>query len=202
MSSPTSPSASQSPWSSSSRSTLRQRGTQFLLWRGIVGVIMGLLLIFFPFSSAIVMSLFVGAWMIVDGLVASGQAFDLKKAGAPWGWALTEGIVAVVAGIAILLIPGIFAIISSFFIIGFLAIGLVISGVTQLSVPQSLRSGWTVAAGVINVVFGILLGILAILNPVDNVWTLAWVAGVYALILGISAIVVSVRMRRSGQPSK
>ncbi|WP_420100215.1 HdeD family acid-resistance protein [Corynebacterium sp.] len=185
--------------STSLRSSLLRRGARFLLWRGIVGVVMGLLLIFFPFSSAIVMSLFVGAWMIVDGLVASGQAVDLKKAGAPWGWTLAEGVISIVAGIAILLLPGIFAVVSSFFIIGFLALGLVVSGVTQLSVPRTLRTGWTVAAGVLNVVFSVLLGVLAVLNPVDNVWTLAWVAGVYALILGISTIVISVRMRRSGQ---
>ncbi|WP_291480079.1 DUF308 domain-containing protein [Corynebacterium sp.] len=197
-----SPSSSTVTGPSAVLSALRRRGSRFLLWRGIVGVLSGLLLVLFPFSSAVAMSIVVGAWMVVDGLVASGQAVDLRKAGMPWGRTLAEGIVAVLAGVAVLLLPGVFAVVGSFFIIGFLAVGLVVSGVTQLSVPRELRDGWAIASGVLNVVFGVLLGVLAVLNPVDNVWTLAWVAGVYALVLGVSAIAISLRLRRSGTPEE
>jgi uncharacterized membrane protein HdeD (DUF308 family) len=182
-------------------STMHRQASRFILWRGIIGIVTGLLLILFPFSSAIVMSIVVGAWMVVDGLVASGQAVDLRKAGLPWGWPLTEAIVSVLSGIAVLLLPGIFAVISSFFIIGLLAAGLAVSGITRLNLPQPMRDGWAVASGVLNVLFGVLLGVLAILNPVENVWALAWVAGVYALILGGSSIGITIRMRRSHAPA-
>lgn len=180
-------------------SEIRRRGAQYLLWRGIFGVIIGLLLMFFPFGSAIVLSIFVGAWMIVDGLVAAGEAFDLKKADAPWGWTLTAGIVTVIAGVAILFIPGIFALVSSMFILIFMAIGLVFSGFSQLTVPRALRSGWTITGGILNVVFGMALLVLSLTNPADNVWTLAVVAGVFALITGISSIIFSFRLRSAGR---
>lgn len=178
---------------------IRKRSAQYLLWRGIFGVIIGLLLIFFPFGSAIVLSIFVGAWMIVDGLVAAGEAFDLKKADAPWGWTLTAGIITAIAGVAILFIPGIFALVSAMFILIFMAIGLVFSGISQLNIPKALRSGWTITAGILNIIFGLVLLVLSLTNPADNVWTLAIVAGVFALVMGISSIIFSVRLRRSNK---
>ena len=190
MTSPTSP-------ASSILDTVRTRGAQFLLWRGILAAVIGVLLIFLPYQSAIVLSIFIGAWMIVDGLVAVGMAFDQHRADLPWGWTLTEGVLLALAGLAVLFLPGVFAVVGAFFILGFMAVGLVITGVVQLGIPKEARSGWTVAGGIVNIVFGVLLGILAVMNPVENVWTLGWVAGVYALVLGITAIIMSVRMRRS-----
>ena len=176
---------------------IRQHGFQFLLWRGILGILAGIVLIFLPLESALVLSIFIGAWMIVDGFVTVGLAFDLKKVDSPWGWTLTEGILSVLAGIAIILIPGVFAVVSAFFILGFMAIGLVLTGVTQLSLPKDIRSGLSIAVGIINVLFGVLLGFLAIFNPVQNVWTLAWVAGIYMIILGTYALVLAFQVRRS-----
>lgn len=75
--------------------------------------------------------------------------------------------------------------------------GLVLTGVTQLSLPKDIRSGWSIAVGIINVLFGVLLGFLAIFNPVQNVWTLAWVAGIYMIILGIYALVLAFQVRKS-----
>lgn len=177
--------------------TVRTRGAQFLLWRGILAAVMGVLLIFFPFESAIVLSIFIGAWMIIDGLVAAGMALDQRKEDLPWGWTMTEGVLMALAGLAVLFLPGLFAVVGAFFILGFMAVGLIVTGVVQLGIPKEARSGWTIAGGVVNIIFGVLLGVLAVANPVENVWTLAWVAGVYALVMGITAIVVSVRMRRS-----
>lgn len=72
-----------------------------------------------------------------------------------------------------------------------------LTGVTQLSLPKDIRSGWSIAVGIINVLFGVLLGFLAIFNPVQNVWTLAWVAGIYMIILGIYALVLAFQVRKS-----
>lgn len=183
-------------------SELSRRGSRFFLWQGVAAVAAGLLLLFAPTSSAVVLSIFVGSWMIIDGIIAVGQSVDLKKAGAKWGWPLAEGIVAILSGIAIVLIPGVFAIVSSMFIIFFMAIGLVIRGVIQLSIPKPLRDGWSVTAGVLNVVIGVILGVLATLNPFANVWTLAWIAGAYTLMLGISAIIVSFQLRNRAKSTR
>lgn len=178
---------------------LQKSGFQFLLWRGIFAVVAGILFLVWPFESATVFGIFIGAWLIVDGLVTSGLAFDLKKADAPWGWTLTDGIIGIIAGILVILFPASFAIVSAFFILGFMALGLVFQGILQLSAPAGLRSGWSVTAGIINIILGIVLGVLAITNPVDNVWSLAWLAGIAALVIGIFLIWLSFKVRNAAK---
>lgn len=175
--------------------SLRKHGFQFLLWRGILAVLVGLLLIISPFASATVFGIIVGSWMIVDGLSTSGLAFDLKKQNSRWGWVLADGIIQIIFGIAVIIFPVAFSVVSAFFIIGFMAIGLVLSGIVELSAPAEDRTGWSIAVGIINILFGVLLGVLSILNPVDNVVTLSWVAGIFGIAIGISLIVLAVRVR-------
>lgn len=178
---------------------LKKDGFQFLLWRGIVAVIAGILFLVWPFGSATVFGIFIGAWLVIDGLVTSGLSFDLRRAGAPWGWTLTDGIIGIIAGVLVILFPASFAIVSAFFILGFMALGLVFQGVLQLSVPAALRSGWSVTAGIINILLGVVLGALAITNPVDNVWGLAWLAGIAALVIGVFLIWLSFKVRNAGK---
>jgi uncharacterized membrane protein HdeD (DUF308 family) len=178
---------------------LQRNGFQFLLWRGIVAVIAGILFLVWPFGSATVFGIFIGAWLVVDGLVSSGLAVDLKKTGAPWGWTLADGVIGIIAGILVILFPASFAIVSAFFILGFMALGLVFQGVLQLSVPAALRSGWSVTAGVINIILGVVLGVLAVTNPVDNVWSLAWLAGIAALVIGVFLIWLSFKVRNAAR---
>ncbi|CAM5353479.1 HdeD family acid-resistance protein [Corynebacterium variabile] len=175
--------------------SLRKRGVSFLLWRGILAVLVGILLLISPFGSATVFGIIVGAWMMVDGLSTVGLSFRLKQQNTPWGWVLTDGVIQTLFGLLVILFPVTFAIISAFFVLGFMAIGMVLSGIVQLAAPVENRSGWTIAVGIINILFGVLLGALAIFNPVDNVVTLSWLAGIAALALGISLIVFSVKLR-------
>jgi len=175
--------------------SLRKRGVSFLLWRGILAVLVGILLLISPFGSATVFGIIVGAWMMVDGLSTVGLSFQLKKQNTPWGWVLADGIIQTLFGLLVILFPVTFAIISAFFVLGFMAIGMALSGIVQLAAPVENRSGWTIAVGIINILFGVLLGALAIFNPVDNVVTLSWLAGIAALALGISLIVFSVKLR-------
>lgn len=179
--------------------SLQRRGFWFLLWRGIFAVLVGLLLLFSPFASATVFGIIVGAWMIVDGISTIGLSIDMKRTGAPWGWMLTAGIIQLLGGIAVILFPVAFAVISAFFILGFMAISLVSSGIIQLSSPDRYREGWSIAVAIVNILFGVLLGALAIINPVDNVVTLAWLAGLAAIFLGVTLIVVSVKVRNIGK---
>lgn len=179
--------------------SLQKRGFQFLLWRGILAVVIGILLLVSPFGSATVFGVIVGAWMVVDGLSTVGLSVDLKKRDAPWGWVLADGVIQVIFGLFVILFPVAFAVVSAFFVIGFMAIGMVLSGIAQLSAPVANRTGWSIAVGVVNILFGVILGVLALTNPVDNVVSLSWLAGVAAVVLGVSLIVASVKIRGLGK---
>ena len=176
--------------------TLGKKGFTYLLWRGIFAVLVGIMFLVWPFDSATVFGILVGAWMIVDGLATCGMAFDQRKAGIPWGWKLAEGIISVIAGLLIVIFPASFAVVSSFFILGFLAFGLIFQGIVQMTTPKPLRSGWLIVNGIINVIFGLILGFLAILNPVDSVFSLAWMAGLTITVIGAYMIWFAFKVRK------
>jgi hypothetical protein len=56
--------------------------------------------------------------------------------------------------------------------------------------------GWTLAAGILNVVFGVLLPIW----PVSGVLTLSWIVGVFALAGGVALIILALRCAQSRDP--
>ena len=192
-------SAPSSPTSSGLLTALQKQGFRFLLWRGVLGILVGLLLIVSPFGSATVFGVIVGAWMVVDGLSTAGLSLDLRRQDAPWGWVMADGVIQVLFGVLVLLVPVTFAVVSAFFVLGFLAIGMILSGIVQLTTPAPARTGWSVVVGIVNVVFGIVLGVLAVTDPVDNVVALSWMAGISAIALGVSLTVAAVRIRNLGR---
>ena len=51
--------------------------------------------------------------------------------------------------------------------------------------------GWTLAAGILNVVFGVLL----LIWPASGILTLVWLVGIFALVGGVALIVLAFRVR-------
>ena len=70
------------------------------LLTGALYVAVGLLLIIYPVAGAQALTLFLAAFLLIEGLVRSAMALRLRP-GHGWGWLLFSGIVTVVLGILI-----------------------------------------------------------------------------------------------------
>ncbi|HEY2746093.1 MAG TPA: DUF308 domain-containing protein, partial [Polyangia bacterium] len=129
-----------------------------------------------------------GVWAFIDGIDTLALAVS--------GWRSWQLFIVGLVGIGIGLL--------TFFRPGYTAIGLytavaawaIARGILEIAVAIELRKQikgelWMVLAGVVSIVFGVLLVVL----PAAGVLALAWLMGVYALVFGVLMFALSLRLR-------
>jgi uncharacterized membrane protein HdeD (DUF308 family) len=163
-----------------------------VLLRGVLMVLFGIIALVSPGIALLTLVWVFGIYAILDGIAA--VALGIRTRGEPhWVWIIVQGVVSVLAGLVALVWPGVTAL-ALLFLIAFWAILL---GVGEIGGAFAARRrgsnawGWTLAAGVLNVVFGVLL----LIWPGSGVLTLVWLVGIFALAGGIALIVLAFRVR-------
>ena len=179
---------------------LKKTSFSWLLIRGIVAVLLGILLLLAPGLGAATVGVFIvvciGVWLIIDSFATSALAFRERKAGAPgWGWTLAGGIAAILAGVRALIFPLSIAAFGGLMILWFMAIGLFVRG--ALEIGSRRLGGWGIALGILNILFGVLFVFVIIMNPAVALVSLVWVAAIYGIVFGIAAIVLAFQVRKA-----
>lgn len=179
---------------------LRSAGFNALLIRGILGIILGVLLLIAPLTSATILAtmvvLFIGFWLILDGLTACSFAFKEKKHDVSgWGWTLAGGIAAVLIGIGAIIYPLTAAVAGTLIILWFLVAGLLIRGVLELGDRQ--LGGWGIALGIINILAAIVIAVALWTNPAVALGAFIWVAAIYGIVFGIVAVIAAFKVRNA-----
>ena len=163
---------------------------------GIAAVIIGVFLLFHPYSAARTLALFVGLAFVVGGCLEIVAGWDSHRR---WS-SVTIGIVLILAGVLAATWPkvtlGTIAIITG--------LGLIVHGIGRLALAFVARHeipgwGWLALAGAVN----ILVGILAIVWPEATVLVLSLILGAQILIFGVILTVAAFWGGRSshGTPS-
>jgi uncharacterized membrane protein HdeD (DUF308 family) len=75
-------------------------GFVFLILGGLVSLIAGLILLFNPIAGMIALTLFLGLFLIIQGIIKTVRSFSLRKLPA-WGWFLFDGLITLLLGILI-----------------------------------------------------------------------------------------------------
>jgi uncharacterized membrane protein HdeD (DUF308 family) len=87
----------------------RHRGTSHWGWhivQGVVSVLAGLVALFWPGLTALVLVLIIAAWSIVLGATEIVEAFTARRHGSSsWVWLLIGGIVGILFGIVLIASP-------------------------------------------------------------------------------------------------
>jgi len=110
---------------------------KFFLWLilGVLYVFAGLVAFANPLLTAVFLTHFLGAALVVSGIVRVILAFSMKE-GTPWIWTIVSGLITLLVGL-IILVRWPF---SSLFVLGlFLGIDLVIAGATWIGVGLGLK---------------------------------------------------------------
>jgi uncharacterized membrane protein HdeD (DUF308 family) len=163
-----------------------------LALRGLVALLFGLVVLFWPGLVLAVLALLFGIYAVVDGAITFVPALRSSDRGARRWLPLTEGAVGVIAGLVALLWPGmtgnglIYVIVGWAFATGLLKI------FTAVLLRAEVENGWLLAgSGALSVLFGILLAVLA----GSDVPFLVPLIGAFAVVLGLALIVFAFRMR-------
>jgi uncharacterized membrane protein HdeD (DUF308 family) len=163
-----------------------------VLLRGTFTVLFGIIALVSPGIALLTLVWVFGIYAIIDGIAAI--ALGIRTRGEPhWGWTIVQGVVSVVAGLIALFWPGVTAL-ALLFVIAFWAI---MQGIGEIGGAFAARRvgstawGWTLVAGILNVVFGVLL----LVWPGSGILTLVWLVGIFAVAGGIALVILAFHVR-------
>lgn len=161
--------------------------------RGVLAILFGLLLLLAPTLVAIAVGVYVGIWLVIDGILTIINANTARRLGLSWGWEMTAGIAYVIAGLLVMVAPALFTVLTGVVLLWMLAFGMLMRGVFALA-SRSFR-GWSKALGVLDIVFAVIVMIALILSPGAAVAALLWIIAVYTIVLGAALIVMAIMAR-------
>jgi uncharacterized membrane protein HdeD (DUF308 family) len=158
--------------------------------RGVFAILFGIAAIFLtPLTIGALVLLF-GVYMLADGIFAIVSGVRAANRGERWGAFILEGVVDILAGLAAVIAPGL-TLVVLIFVMGAWA---VVSGglMTWAGFRARVGKGWLIAAGVISIVWGVLLFVA----PIAGALVLTWFMGGYALFFGVALLILAFRLRR------
>ena len=168
-----------------------------LLVRGILLIALGIMMVTWPQATVLVILVLFAAYLIVDGVMALAEGFTERREGRPSGWFFTQGVLAIIAGIVVLVWPSATATVVVW-VIAFWAIlaGItgIVGGLAQRKLPDS-GWGWFLAWGVLALVFGIVL----LFNPTAGILTVLWLVAIWAICAGVVLAIASFFVRNAGR---
>ena len=162
----------------------------FFAINGVLMILFGLMAIIFPEITFLALLVYFGALLIIIGAIGIIGSFASKKHGAGWGYWLFESVLALAAGLLLVLFPNV----GADLLIIFIAVWAIFTGIVNMINMFAFRvfSGWNVAYAILAILFGVLL----LIDPFAGGSALAMLLGIFALIFGISLSAKSFSIRK------
>lgn len=166
----------------------------YSLIRGIIALVFGILVLVSPLATVMVGVVWLGVFWIVDGVLAVVDGVR-RRGSAGAGWEIAFGVIGVLAGLFLVIQP----LQAATTLVLIAAIWAIIGGLTIAL--GSLRGrgqpgwGWGVAVGAITLLFGLVM----VFQPGLALATFVLLVGWYAIVAGVSLVVLGLRMRAVGK---
>jgi len=169
----------------------------FLL-RGILALIFGLIAIFQPAATVLVVVWIFGIFMLVDGIIAIISAFTSNAKSEHWWFIIIAGVLGVILGAMTLFNPTAMGIAWIYLI----SIWAIVTGIFEIITAIRLRKEikgevWLIIGGIISIIFGLLI----LFNPLAGAVAIGFIVGVFAVIFGIVFIAFSIKLKKYGDVS-
>jgi len=176
-----------------------------LLLRGILAIVFGVIALLAPGAALTGIAIVYGAYALVDGIAAVVHGVQLRATNPRWGWLVASGIVTALAGLAALVLPTFAGFFGGLFVLWMIVIWTVATGIMGLRSAAGAASGRAktvgIVAGVVSVVFGIVLAVALWLAPGSTVLGLVWSVGIWAVVFGVMLVVSAIMVRASAKPA-
>jgi uncharacterized membrane protein HdeD (DUF308 family) len=168
------------------------RNWWLVLVSGILAVLFGILAFVYPgLTLAILVALF-GAYALVDGIVLAVAGIRDHAVDSQWWLVLLAGVAGIAAGVITFLYPNVTALALLYII----AAWAIVTGILEIAAALALRREiggelMLLLAGILSVVFGVLLFIY----PSSGILSILWIIGIYAVLYGVAQIILAFRVR-------
>ena len=165
--------------------------------RGALAILFGVAAFVWPGPTLEALVLLFGAYALVDGIFAVASGVSGGPLGDSSRWFLIlGGIAGVIVGLIAFFYPGITAT-ALVYLIGAWAI---VTGIFEVAgaieLRQIISDEWLlIFSGILSVVFGV----LAFVYPQATAISILWLIAIYAVVFGITTVVLAFRMRDFGK---
>jgi uncharacterized membrane protein HdeD (DUF308 family) len=167
-----------------------------LALRGLVALLFGLVVLFWPGLVLAVLAVLFGIYALVDGAITFVPALRSSDRDAQRSLPLAEGVVGIIAGLVALLWPGLSASGLVYVIAGWAVATGVLKILSAIALRAEVENGWLLAgSGALSVLFGTVLVVLAR----SDLPFLAPFIGVFAVVVGLALVVFAFRLRERGR---
>ena len=170
--------------------------------RGLIAIAFGLAALLWPALTLGVMVLLFGLFALFEGLLAILTSFG--KEDEKGGWTLLiEGLAGILVcaivllgtSIGAMLWPRVAAVMLVFYIAGWAILSGLFKIITAFRIRREVKGEWMLGlSGLIS----ILVGLILILRPGAGVLAVAWLIGIFAIILGIFLTLLGLKFRGMG----
>lgn len=170
----------------------------WVLLRGVFAVIFGIVAVIAPFAALTALAVVFGVYAIVDGIVEIVHAVQVRKDYRYWGWLLAEGIVSLLAGILVLVLPFVAAAVGGLIVLWTIVIWSLIGGAMRLrstAGAEGASKTWAIISGLVSIVFAIVLAVMIFVTPGATLLGLAWAIGVFAIAFGVALVIAAFQVR-------
>ena len=174
--------------------------------RGVIAIAFGLASLLWPALTLGVMVLLFGLFALFEGGLTILTSFG--KGDEKGGWTLLfEGLVGLLVCVVVLLgsslgsmlWPRVAAVMLVYYIAGWAILAGLFKIITAFRIRSEVRGEWVLGlSGLIS----ILVGLILMLRPGTGVLAVAWLIGIFAIILGIFQLLLGQKFRKIGTGSK
>jgi uncharacterized membrane protein HdeD (DUF308 family) len=163
-----------------------------LALRGLVALLFGLLILFWPGLVLGVLALLFGIYAAADGAAVLVPALRASDRGSRRWLPLSEGVVGVIAGLVAVVWSGLTVSGLLYVIAAWALLTGILKILTAIVLRSEVENGWLLTgSGALSVLFGAILAALA----GSDLPTVAPLIGAFAVVVGLALIVFALRMR-------
>jgi uncharacterized membrane protein HdeD (DUF308 family) len=165
--------------------------------RGVIGILLGLVALLLPAATMLSLILLFAAYLLVDGVFTIISAVRAARRHERWGLLVLEGVVDLIAAAVALVWPGITVLAFVLLVAAWalLSGGLMLASAFNLNIDHG--RWWLALGGIASIVFGVLL----VIAPLIGAIVLTWWIGAYAMVFGVSLLVLAFKLRQKRDES-
>lgn len=160
---------------------------------GLLAVALGIAIVAWPAISILVAAIFFGACLLVNGVQQVVFAFSLHVYAGGRVLLFISGAASLILAIMAFRHLGDAVLLLAIWIgIGFIFRG-VATTVSAISDPTLPGRGWSTFVGIISLI----AGVVVLASPFDSIGTLAFVVGIWLIVIGVMEVVAAVAIRKA-----
>jgi uncharacterized membrane protein HdeD (DUF308 family) len=166
---------------------------------GLLSVILGVLVVLRPGNAVWVAAIFLGAYLLVSGIAQVIFAFSLHVSAGGRVLLFISGAASLVLAVLAFKDIGDESAMAILLLAIWIAVGFIFRGVSTtgsaINDPAMPGRGWAIFFGIIT----ILAGIVVMASPIDSLLLLAWIVGIWLIVIGVFEIVSAFGIRSASK---